>query len=122
MKTILLIEDDINLAELVKIRLESHGYQIINVPDGLEMLKIMRKTKPDLIILDIMLPRIDGYKLCRLLKSYEPYKNIPIIIFTALTGKESKIMAKDMGAESYIAKPFDSNKLIGEISNLLKAN
>jgi DNA-binding response OmpR family regulator len=120
MKTILLIEDDANLAELVKIRLEEHDYQIVIVPDGFEMLKILRKTKPDLIILDVMLPRIDGYKLCRLLKNYEPYKNIPIIIFTALTGKGSKAMAKDMGAETYIAKPFDSKKLISEIDRILK--
>lgn len=120
MKTILLIEDDINLAELIKLRLEEHSYKIIIVPNGLQMFEKLRKIKPDLIILDVMLPKIDGYKLCRLIKYYEPYKDIPIIVFTALSGPEAKTTAIEMGADAYISKPFDAQILLYKINELLK--
>jgi twitching motility two-component system response regulator PilG len=120
MKTILIVEDDANLCELVKLRLEEHGFNVIDVPDGMQMFKKMRKVKPDLIILDVMLPKMDGYKLCGLLKNYDPYRDIPIIIFTALSGLESKKTAKEMGAEAYIAKPFDAKILINKINELLR--
>jgi DNA-binding response OmpR family regulator len=120
MKTILIVEDDANLCELVKLRLEEHNFNVIDVPDGMQMFKKMQKVKPDLIILDVMLPKMDGNKLCCLLKNYDPYQDIPIIIFTALSGPESKKIAKDMGAEAYIAKPFDAKVLINKINELLR--
>lgn len=120
MKTILLVEDDHNLAELIKIHLEQYDYNIIQSPNGLQVFEKLRKAKPDLIILDVMLPKIDGYKLCRLIKYYEPYKDIPIIIFTALSGPESKSLAFEMGADAYIAKPFDAQILLNKINELLK--
>lgn len=119
-KTILIVEDDTNLAELVKLRLDGNGFNALTAPDGLHMLELMRKIKPDLIILDVMLPKIDGYKLCGLLKNYDPYKEIPVIIFTARSGEESKTMAIDMGGDAYIPKPFDANVLIEKINELLK--
>jgi len=120
MKTILIVEDDANLCELVKLRLEEHGFDVIEVADGMQMFKKMRKVKPDLIILDVMLPKMDGYKLCGLLKNYDPYRDIPIIIFTALSGSDSKRTAKEMGAEAYLAKPFDAKVLINKINELLE--
>jgi DNA-binding response OmpR family regulator len=72
----------------------------------------IRKNKPDLIILDVMLPKIDGYKLCGLLKKYDPYKEIPVIIFTARSGAEAINMTKEMGGDAYIAKPFDAKILL----------
>jgi DNA-binding response OmpR family regulator len=120
MKTILIVEDDANLCELVKLRLEEHGFNVIDVSDGMQMFKKMRKVNPDLIIMDVMLPKMDGYKLCGLLKNYDPYRDIPIIIFTALSGPESKKTAKEMGADAYIAKPFDAKVLINKINELLK--
>jgi len=120
MKTILIVEDDANLRELIKLRLEEHNYNVIDVPDGMQMFKKMRKAKPDLIILDVMLPKMDGNKLCGLLKNYDPYQDIPVIIFTALSGPKSKKIAKDMGAEAYITKPFDAKILINKINELLR--
>jgi DNA-binding response OmpR family regulator len=81
----------------------------------------MRTLKPDLIIMDVMLPKIDGYKLCGLLKNYDPYRDIPIIIFTARSGAEAINMTKEMGGDAYIAKPFDAKVLIDKINELLKA-
>lgn len=120
MKTILIVEDDANLCELIKLRLEEHNFNVIDVADGMQTFKKMRKVKPDLIILDVMLPKMDGYKLCGFLKNYDPYRDIPIIIFTALSGSESKKFAKEMGAEAYIAKPFDAKVLINKINELLR--
>jgi len=119
--TILIVEDNKNLCELVKLRLEQHGFNVFDAPDGMQMFKKMRKVKPDLIILDVMLPKMDGYKLCGLVKNYEPFRNIPIIIFTALSGPESKKSAEEMGADGYITKPFDAKVLINKITELLKA-
>jgi two-component system alkaline phosphatase synthesis response regulator PhoP len=119
MKTILIVEDDVNLSELVKFRLQQNNFRVIVVHDGLIMFDQLRHTKPDLIILDVMLPKIDGYKLCGLLKNYDPYKEIPIIIFTARSGEESKQMATEIGCDAYITKPFDSKILLNKINELL---
>ena len=81
--------------------------------------KKMRTIKPDLIILDVMLPKIDGYKLCGLLKKYDPYRDIPIIIFTARSGAESKMIAQEMGGDAYVTKPFDAKILLDKINLLL---
>lgn len=119
MKTILIVEDDANLSELVKIRLQNNGFNVIDASDGLQMLKKIRKVKPDLIILDVMLPKIDGYKLCGLLKNYDPYRDIPVIIFTARSGMEERNLTQQMGGDAYIAKPFDAKVLIDKINELL---
>ncbi|MCX8015677.1 MAG: response regulator [candidate division WOR-3 bacterium] len=119
MKKILVVEDDFNLAQLIKFRLENSGFQVIIAADGLEMFRALRSGKPDLIVLDVMLPKIDGFKLCGLIKNYEPYKEIPIIIFTARSGEESKEIALKIGADAYITKPFDAKVLLDKINELL---
>ena len=119
-KTILLVEDDVNLSELVKLRLEQENFNVTAVHDGVKMFSVIQKTKPDLIILDVMLPKIDGFKLCGLLKNYDQYKDVPVIIFTARSGLESKALAKEMGGDAYIQKPFDAKVLIEKIHDLLK--
>lgn len=120
MKTILIVEDDVNLSELVKFRLQQNKFNVVVVHSGLEMFDQLRHLKPDLIILDVMLPKIDGYKLCGLLKKYDPYKEIPVIIFTARSGDESKSMGAECGCDAYITKPFDIKKLTNQINELLK--
>jgi len=119
MKTILIVEDDTNLCELVKLRLEEQGFNVLGVPDGMQMFNKIRKVKPDLIILDVMLPKIDGYKLCGLLKNDDSYRDIPIIIFTARSGIESRNLAQQIGGDAYITKPFDAKVLIDKINELL---
>lgn len=118
-KRILLIDDETALVEMVKIRLEANNYEVITAHDGNEVLDKARKEKPDLIILDLMLPKMDGYKVCRLLKFDEKYKQIPIILFTARAQESDKITGEEVGADAYITKPFEPKALLDKIAELL---
>lgn len=118
-KKILVIEDEKELVEMVQLRLEANGYDIIIAHDGQEGLNKAKKEKPDLIILDLMLPKIDGYKVCRMLKFDEKYKKIPIILFTARAQESDKKMGEEVGADAYITKPFEPKVLLAKISELL---
>ncbi|MCS7258087.1 MAG: response regulator [candidate division WOR-3 bacterium] len=120
MQSILLVEDDKNLSEIVKFHLERIGFKVTVVTDGVSMFNELRQAKPDLIILDIMLPGLDGYKLCGLLKNYEPYKDIPIIIFTARTGEDAQKLAQEMGCDAFLTKPFNPTTLLSTINRVLK--
>lgn len=119
-KKILIIDDEKDLLDAVTFRLQANGYELIGAYDGQEGLDKARKEKPDLIILDLMLPKIDGYKVCRMLKLDEKYKKIPIILFTARAQEEDKKLGRDAGADSYITKPFEPQVLLGKIKDLLK--
>lgn len=119
-KRILLVDDETQLVEMVKIRLEASDYEVLCAYDGQEALDKARKEKPDLIILDLMLPKIDGYKVCRMLKFDEKYKNIPIILFSARAQETDVKLGKEVGAEAYITKPFDPPSLLEKIKELLQ--
>ena len=119
-KRILLVDDETQLVEMVKIRLEASDYEVLCAYDGQEALDKARKEKPDLIILDLMLPKIDGYKVCRMLKFDEKYKNIPIILFSARAQETDVKLGKEVGADAYISKPFDPPSLLGKIKELLQ--
>ena len=118
-KKILIIEDEDKLAYIVKIRLESQGYDVITALDGQEGLEKARSESPDLIILDVMLPKMDGFKVCGLLKKDSRYSNIPIIIFTARAHETDVQTGKSMGADDYITKPFQPNELLEKIQEHL---
>lgn len=119
-KRILLVDDETQLVEMVKMRLEANDYEVLCAHDGQEALDKARKEKPDLIILDLMLPKIDGYKVCRMLKFDEKYRNIPIILFTARAQETDIKLGKEVGADAYIAKPFDPPSLLEKIKELLQ--
>ncbi|MDP2924709.1 MAG: response regulator [Candidatus Omnitrophota bacterium] len=118
-KRILIVDDEKDLVEAVTFRLQANGYEVIVAHDGQEGLDKARKEEPDLIILDLMLPKIDGYKVCRMLKFDEKYKKIPIILFTARVQEEDKKLGQDVGADSYITKPFEPQVLITKLKELL---
>jgi len=118
-KRILLVEDEAQLVEMVKMRLEASGYEVISARDGQEALDKARKDNPNLIILDLMLPKIDGYKVCRMLKFDEKYKSIPIIMFSARAQEQDRQMGMQVGADAYISKPFEPKALIEKIEELL---
>lgn len=111
-----------DLVETIIFQLEGSGYEVIAAYDGQEGLDRARKDKPDLIILDLMLPKIDGYKVCRMLKFDEKYKNIPIIMFTARAQEADKKMGEEVGANAYVTKPFEADVLLAKISELLKVH
>lgn len=119
-KRILLIEDEVDMVYALTLQLEAMHYEVLSATDGQTGLDMAHKVKPDLIILDLMLPKIDGYKICRMLKFDEKYKKIPIIMFTARVQDQDKKLGQDVGADAYITKPFDSQVLLGKINTLLK--
>lgn len=120
MKKILLVDDEPQLVEMVKMRLEANNYEVILASDGEEALEKARGEKPDLIILDIMLPKLDGYKVCRMLKFDDKYSSIPVIMFTARSQESEKSMGEEVGADAYIIKPFEPQMLLGKIKELLR--
>lgn len=116
---ILIVEDEAILSEMIQIRLEKNGYEVISAFDGVQGLEMARQQRPDLIILDLMLPKIDGYKVCRMLKFDERYKKIPIIMFTARAQDADKELGEQVGADAYITKPFAPEILICKVKEML---
>jgi len=119
-KKILVVDDEPALVEMTKMRLESNDYDVITAYDGQEALDKAKKENPDLIILDLMLPKMDGHKVCGLLKSDIRYSRIPIIIFTAKVQEEDRKLSQEMGADGYLLKPFDPKVLLEKVKELLK--
>jgi len=118
-KKILIVDDEVDLVETVRFPLEIEGFDILVSHNGEDGLNQARKEKPDLIILDLMLPKLDGYKVCRLLKFDERYKDIPILMLTAKTQEKDKILGKETGADEYITKPFEMDYLLEKVKAYL---
>ncbi len=118
-KKIVLVDDEPEILKTTEVFLKSEGFTVIAASDGMEALEKIKKEKPDLVILDIMLPKLDGYKVCRMLKFDQSYKDMPIIIFTARTQEADKKMARDLKADAYITKPFQPQVLLEKIKELL---
>lgn len=116
-KELLIIEDDKDIQELLKFFLEDNGYHVTIASDGMEGITEFHKKQFDLILLDIMLPKIDGYTVCELLRKET---EIPIIIVTALTSEEDQIRGLDLQADDYITKPFSMPVLLRKISAVLR--
>jgi DNA-binding response OmpR family regulator len=119
-KKILLIDDEEDIVHLVEFRLKAAGYEVISAFDGQSGLDKARSENPDLIILDLMLPKMDGYKVCRMLKFDEKYKHIPVIMFTARAQDNDKKTGEEVGADAYVIKPFEPQMLLGKIAELLR--
>ncbi len=100
--------------------MEASNYQILAASDGEEALNKVREERPDLIILDIMLPKMDGFKVCRLFKFDPQYKDIPVIMLTVRAQKEDKLMGMETGADEYITKPFDTEELLAKVKEHLE--
>jgi DNA-binding response OmpR family regulator len=118
-KKILIVDDEIDLVETVRFPLEMEGFEVLVSYNGEDALNKARKESPDLILLDLMLPKLDGYKVCRLLKFDEKYKHIPILILTAKTQEKDKILGKETGANEYITKPFEMENLLEKVKTYL---
>lgn len=118
-KKILVIDDDKNLVEMLKIRLESEGFKVVSACDGEEGLEKTLKEKPNLIILDIMLPGISGYEVCQKLKDDNKTWDIPVMMLTAKGDLESRFTGLFTGAIEYMSKPYESRVLLRNIRQLL---
>ncbi len=116
---ILIVDDTVDTVELLKKRFRSDGYDTAEAYDGEEALKQVAEYNPDLIVLDVMMPKLDGYEVCQRLKIDENTRYIPILMLTAKSDVESKIRGLDIGADDYLPKPFDYKELAARVRSLL---
>lgn len=114
-KKILIVDDEENIVELIKFNLELKGYEVYSAYDGMEGLKMAKDIKPSLILLDLMLPILDGTKVCEKIREDEEIKETPIIMLTAKNMEKDKIIGLELGADDYITKPFSVKELMARI-------
>lgn len=117
MATVLLVEDDVTLAETIKYNLEREGYTVLYAGDGMLALEIARREQPDILVLDIMLPRLDGFSVCRMLRKESA---VPVIMLTARQDEYDRIAGLEMGADDYLPKPFSMGELHARIRAILR--
>jgi DNA-binding response OmpR family regulator len=118
---ILIVDDEPDLLSVLHFGLEAEGFEVIEASDGERGLELARAELPDLIVLDLMLPRMDGYKVCRALKFDERYRRIPVFILSARSGETDRRLALDLGADEYITKPYEVRDLVGRIRTRLQS-
>ncbi len=114
---ILVVEDDLNLLATLRYNLRKEGYDVVTAADGAEALEIARREKPDLLILDVMLPKFSGLEVCRILRSEMP---VPILMLTAKTDETDKIIGLGIGADDYMTKPFSIREFLARIAAILR--
>ncbi len=119
-KNILVVEDDLDIRELISFNLANEGHQVFEANDGEVGIDKARNNNPDLILLDLMLPGIQGLDVCRIIKSDQETKEIPIIMVTALGQEEDIVKGLETGADDYITKPFSIKVLIARVNAVLK--
>ena len=119
MKKILIVDDEQDIVESLKFVLEAADYTCYLAYNGEEGLRLAKEIMPDLIILDVMMPKINGFKVSRLLKFDAKYKNIPILMLTARSQEEDKLIGEETGADEYITKPFDLDVVLEKVNGYL---
>jgi len=118
-KTILVIDDDPILVKALAKKLPENGYEVLTATKAADGLQIVMDQYPDLVILDVMMPIINGYNLCQLLKNDPRHKRIPVILLTCRDSERDKQIGRDMGANAYLVKPLDIPLLLEKIKDLL---
>ena len=117
---ILIVDDEPDLRSVLRFGLEAEHFEVLEAADGEQGLKMACDLLPDLIVLDLMLPRMDGYKVCRALKFDDRYRHIPVFILSARSGETDRRLALDLGADAYLTKPYDMKDLVSRITERLK--
>ena len=116
---VLIVDDSETVRSILSMRFEVSGYDVITARDGQEAIEKTKDEKPAILILDLMLPKINGYEVCRMLKFDEKYKNLPIIILSALDQQEEREKAVKSGADAYFIKPFDLDLLVTKVKSFI---
>ena len=116
-KRVLVVDDDVKTVELVKLYLKRDGYRVLTAYDGVEALRQAREGHPDLIVLDLMLPGIDGLEVCRILREES---DVPVIMLTARTTDQDRLTGLDLGADDYVTKPFSPRELAARVRAVLR--
>ena len=114
-KRLVIIEDEADIVELVRYNFQKEGFEVRSFTRGKEGLEDLRRNSADLVILDIMLPDIDGFEVCRRLKAHEQTRSVPVVMLTALSQEENRRKGMECGAVDYMVKPFDPDKLMATI-------
>ena len=114
---ILVVEDDLTLLETLEYNLAAEGYEVITAADGLTALEVAREEEPDLVVLDLMLPRLDGFEVCRILRRET---SVPILMLTARTDEVDRVVGLEVGADDYLTKPFSMRELLARVKALLR--
>jgi DNA-binding response OmpR family regulator len=117
---ILIVDDEMDLVSVLRMGLEIEGFEVIEAMDGEEGLRRARQERPDLMVLDLMLPKMDGYKVCRALKFDERFRNLPILILSARSGDADRKLALEMGADQFVTKPYEMADLVAKIRHHLE--
>ncbi len=116
---ILVVDDEIYIVHILDFSLGMEGYEVITALDGEQALEKLKTEKPDLIVLDIMMPKLDGYEVCKAIKSSPDTRHIPVILLSAKGRNVDQKLGFDVGADDYITKPFSPRKLVERINQLL---
>ncbi len=119
-KKILIVEDEHDLVRLLKYNLEKEGFRVHAVTDGSLVLQEMRREEPDLLVLDLMLPGMDGLEICRQVRRLDRYAAIPILMLTARSEEADRVVGLEIGADDYVTKPFSMRELIARVRVLLR--
>lgn len=117
-KKILVIDDEPEIVKVISLRLKANGYEVIPGTSGKEALSLTKEYSPDLVILDVMMPAPNGYKVCRMIKDNPDTKHIPVILLTAKTSESDKFWGKEAGADEYLMKPYNAEELLCSIKKL----
>lgn len=120
MKKIMIIEDQLNIIELIRFNLEQQNYEVDYATDGESGLKKIREGDFDLLILDLMLPKIDGITVCKTLRAVPQFQKMPILMLTAKSTETDKVLGLEIGADDYVTKPFSVRELMARVSALLR--
>jgi DNA-binding response OmpR family regulator len=120
MTTILVVEDEINVLDTLAYNLQQEGYKVLTAEDGERALEVIRSKKLDLVVLDIMLPRLDGLAVCRIVRKEPEIAHTPIIMLTARGTQSDKMIGLDSGADDYITKPFELGELLARVRAVLR--
>jgi len=121
-KRVLVVEDDAEMVDLLRFNLQEAGFVIATATDGIEALKKVRSLAPDLILLDLMLPELDGLSVCEILRRDPDTASIPIIMLTALSNELARLTGLAAGANDYVSKPFSPRQLVSRVKDLLDRN
>jgi DNA-binding response OmpR family regulator len=116
--TILIVEDDKDLINLIRINFEDYGYNVVTASDGLGAIEHYQNKNPDLIVLDVMLPKLDGFEVCKRIRSED--KQVPILMLTAKTEEVDKVLGLELGADDYITKPFSVRELMARVKAIFR--
>jgi DNA-binding response OmpR family regulator len=116
---ILVADDDDDVRELVVFRLERAGYEVVTAADGEEALELARRRRPDLCVLDVMMPRLDGFEVTRLLRETDGLSDVPILLLTASVQEAAVAEGMEAGADEYVNKPFSPQELVERVSAVL---